>query len=327
MRKKRSEKRRQQQAQESNSSEDFVLPPDRRGIEKTLSDIGRLMKEQEFSSIDEMNAFLEKLMTSGGPPPTTAHTPLEEAQDIMYQAWDARSRRQRVQLARKALSVSEDCADAYVLLAEETAKTVEEAQRLYAQGVAAGERALGPEVFEEDSGHFWGILETRPYMRARQGLAQCLWAMGRKEEAITHFRDMLRLNPNDNQGVRYLLVTLLLEVEDDDALKQLLDEYKDDGTAVWLYSRALWQFRRDGASRAATNLLKKAIKHNPSVPLYLLGRKRLPRQLPLYMGFGDESEAVHYAAEAMDIWQRNKAALAWLREVFGGDDAGPRKQR
>jgi hypothetical protein len=30
--------------------------------------------------------------------------------------------------------------------------------------VAAGERSLGPKAFEEDAGHFWGILETRPYM-------------------------------------------------------------------------------------------------------------------------------------------------------------------
>lgn len=99
-----------------------------------------------------------------------------------------RDTRKRVKLAEKALEVSEDCAYAYVLLAEETAEDVEEAKDLYEAGTRAGERALGEEAFAEDAGSFWGILETRPYMRVREGLAHCLWEMGRREEAIEHYQ-------------------------------------------------------------------------------------------------------------------------------------------
>ena len=94
-------------------------------------------------------------------------TPLKGAQDIIYDAWEVTDPKRRVALARKALEISPDCADAYTLLAEETAGSLTEALNLYRQGVKAGERALGKEAFEEDVGHFWGILETRPYMRAR----------------------------------------------------------------------------------------------------------------------------------------------------------------
>jgi Tetratricopeptide repeat len=41
-------------------------------------------------------------------------------------------------------------------------------------------------------------------MRARAGLAATLDALGDVEAAIGHYRDMLRLNPGDNQGIRYL---------------------------------------------------------------------------------------------------------------------------
>lgn len=82
---------------------------------------------------------------------------------------------------------------------------------LYEQGVEAGERALGSEAFEEWEGHFWGILETRPYMRARHGLALCLWEAGESKKAIEHYTEMLRLNPGDNQGIRYVLAGCLLE--------------------------------------------------------------------------------------------------------------------
>src|SRR5271166_1922225 len=84
------------------------------------------------------------------------------AQDVMYDAWEQTSRRARVALAHKALAISPFCADAYVLLAQEEAKSAEAALELYRKGVAAGEHALGREGFKEYSGHFWGFLETRP---------------------------------------------------------------------------------------------------------------------------------------------------------------------
>ena len=83
----------------------------------------------------------------------------------MYDAWEAPTKRQRLALVRKALKRSPLCADAYVLLAEETAGSVADAIDLYRRGVEAGELAVGPEAFEDDVGHFWGVLDTRPYMR------------------------------------------------------------------------------------------------------------------------------------------------------------------
>jgi len=53
-----------------------------------------------------------------------------------------------VELVRKALLVSADCADASVFLAEVTAGTLQEAIDFYRQGVEAGERALGKKASE-----------------------------------------------------------------------------------------------------------------------------------------------------------------------------------
>src|SRR5215211_7843795 len=194
--KKRSQKKRRDESQQQAAP---LIPfGDPRAMEKVSQDLGRLLAEREFESIEEANAFLENMLREGGgklpsaPAPTT---PLERAQDLIYEAFETESSRKRVQLAKKALKVSPDCADAYVLLAEEDAGSLEEARELYQKGVEAGERALGRETFEEEAGHFWGILETRPYMRARQGLAVCLWELGEREEAIEHYQEMLDLNP------------------------------------------------------------------------------------------------------------------------------------
>jgi tetratricopeptide (TPR) repeat protein len=287
---------------------------DRRGMEKAMADIHKLLQSREFSSIDEMNTFLRDALATGQPQPIpTSQTALEQAQDLMYRAWDAHGA-QRVRLARKALEIAPDCADAYVLLAEETAQTPQQARDLYQQGVQAGERAIGPQDFQEFVGHFWGILETRPYMRARAGLAQVLWFLGEKQPAIDHATELLRLNPGDNQGIRYLLVNWLLETHNDTALEALLNQYPDDAMATWLYTRVLVAFRQHGASRKAETLLEKALGHNPFVPQYLLGHKKLPKHPPAFIGFGDENEAVEYAFAALPIWHKDGAALEWLRQ-------------
>src|SRR5947209_17096120 len=131
-------------------------------------------------------------------------TPLDQAHEILLRAYQERDDQRRVRLAHDALALCPDCADAYVLLAEH-ATSRKEALRLYEQGVAAGERAPGPQAFQEGVGHFWAVLATRPYMRARLGLAHALWTAGRREAAVRHLQDMLRLNPGDNQGIRYTL--------------------------------------------------------------------------------------------------------------------------
>ena len=233
---------------------------DRRSIEKFHADIGRLLETQDFKSEEEANAFLQQFVGRDVPIPCPRElTPLEQAQEVMYEAFEASGKR-RVTLARKALEVSPDCADAYVLLAEEWADSLPEAMHLYRQGVEAGERALGPQAFEEDVGNFWGILGTRPYMRARAGLAQCLWASGQRQAAVQHLTEMLRLNPNDNQGVRYPLATWLLTEGADDALGRLLKQYEGDVSATWLYTKALWVFRREGVGRKANAALRKAFE-------------------------------------------------------------------
>ena len=73
-------------------------------------------------------------------------TPLAKAQALMYRAFEEPDEQRRVRLAKDALEICPDCADAYVLLAEH-ATSRKDALRLYGQGVAAGERALGGRSF------------------------------------------------------------------------------------------------------------------------------------------------------------------------------------
>lgn len=305
------------------SASDDPPVPKRRVLERVMTDLTRLLDEQQFGSLEEANAFLQRTLAEGGPPSRPPRTPLEEAQDLLDEAWEATGQR-RVDLARQALQRSPDCADAYILLAEVTARTPEEVLALYGQAVAAGERAVGDGRFVEEVGHFWGLIATRPYMRARVGLARTLWALGRRHEAIMHYADMLRLNPNDNQGVRDLLLAALLAVDDTARAQELLRQY-DDASAAWAYGQALVSFRLEGDSTAARRHLREALRTNPHVPTSLLGRQRSPKERPPFYSVGSAEEAVLCAEEQMAAWQAAPGALEWLAGVAPPAKAAPRK--
>ncbi len=297
---------------------------DRRKNEWIFAAIQESLDGKQFESFEEANAFLQERLAAGdfAVKKKTGTTPLEKAKDIMYDAWNAKGSR-RIDLAYEALKVSKDCADAYVLLAEEAAADRTEAITFLTEGVLAGERALGPEIFEEEAGHFWGILDTRPYMRARFDLARLLYLDGKKPEAIAHMKDLLRLNPGDNQGVRHELAMYLLEINDTKSLEKLLDEYADEYSAVWLYTRALMKFRSYGKTPETNASLVEAFKQNRFVPLYLLGKKKFPSRFPDYMGIGDENEAVFYAAGGAKAWINTDGALMWMRRIYSAKRRKP----
>ena len=239
-----------------------------------------------------------------------------EAQEVMYDAWEQTSRNARVALAHKALAISPLCADAYVLLAEEEAKSAAEALAYYRKGVEAGEQALGPKGFKQYAGRFWGFLETRPYMRARAGLAAALNALGEVDAAISHYRDMLRLNPGDNQGIRYVLALCLMKRGDTEALKQLLERYDEDGSAPWLYTRALVAFREHAVDdKQAEEFARRACRQNKHVPAVLVGAKKAKPSMNGYVTVGGEDEAADYVREWGFDWLTTPGAVDWLTKV------------
>ncbi len=292
--------------------------PGRMEMEKMMSDLSRLLDKQDFKNKEDLQAYLNGLKGKEIPeaPPRTA---VEFAQDIMYEAWEAEDKKERIKLAKEALSVSADCADAYNLLAEEDAETLEDATEYYRKGMEAGSRSLGEEVFQEHDGCLWAYTPARPYMRSMHGYVECLWESGAHDEAIAHAREMLRLNTNDNQGIRYVLAAYLAELQRYDELDELLNrgEYEDDSMAEWLYARALVSFVKNGDAKKANDDLKAALKSNQYVPEYLTGRKTIPLFLPDSVTAHGEDEAFCYASMWLKAWRKVPGAIDWLKNKAG----------
>jgi tetratricopeptide (TPR) repeat protein len=284
----------------------------------------RPAKSQGFapSASASMEGLLRKFASGRG----KLRSPLAIAQEIADLAWEAPRPQEQAELARQALSVSPDCADAYVILANQAASR-DQARQLLEEGVAAGRRAIGSKTFETAAGRFWLDQQTRPYMRARLGLAQCLWESGQRAQAAEHYAEMLSLNPNDNQGVRYLLLGALVDLDRDVEAQRLLRRYKHDGSAEWAYTTALLAFRREGDSAISRSLLRAAFEANQHVPAYLVGNKSMPPAPPSYISLGGEDEAISYAAQFLRAWRSSAGAIPWLRKTLKVPLPQPAKPR
>lgn len=249
---------------------------------------------------------------SSGLWPPVSQEKLAKAEELVYEAEETPDREKSLKLARKALKLSPYCVDAYNLMARESS-SLSEKTALYERAVQAGNLLLGKSFFKENKGRFWGLLETRPYMVAMYGHAATLWKLGRRDEAIKGLWEMLRLNPSDNQGVRYTLSSYLLEEGRDGEMKKLMARYGDELSCFITWNMALWTFRTIGGSNdRADALLKTAVGINEFVPAYLLGQKYVPYRLPDYYSPGGDEEAVIYAAGAKKAWEKTPGALAWL---------------
>lgn len=280
--------------------------------------LAAILAAQNFSNEQEVFDFMNKLVSGKTEMVWEAE---DETQDNKFKAMDLIAEAyhlppaQGKKLIKEALKLDPGNADAHTYLADiET--DIEKAISLYRRAVEVGKKSLGAVAFEDYRGHFWGFHETRPYMRAMAGLADCLYNDNQVEEALALWQEMILLNPNDNQGVRYRLSTALLEKGRLEESEPLFETYADDATAHWAFNRALYLFMAEGKSKKAKSALAKAHKINPYVLSYMLGEAEMPTILPQYRGFGDPNEAILYAADSILLWANTPGAIEWITTYY-----------
>jgi hypothetical protein len=247
------------------------------------------------------------------PPPDMSpeEEALHAAQEIIYDAWETITVKKRLALAQKALETSPYCVDAYNIFADH-AETYNEALVIYARAADIGEKQLGKDFFQTCRGNFWRILNTRPYMRARVGMVESLYALGDKANVIKQCKDLLKLSSNDNLGMRDILLPLLIETGKDKQAESLYKKYREDYSSAWFYGRALLDYRKYGEGEAANDSLNKALSLNKIAPKYLLMKKKLPKLLPSLYSTGDESDAILLAKYQLAAWHTSEGAIRWL---------------
>ncbi|MGG1552992.1 SEC-C metal-binding domain-containing protein [Paenibacillus ferrarius] len=236
---------------------------------------------------------------------------ISPAQPLIDKAWHTRSKKERKSLAEQAIKLDPLHPDAYNVIAGDL-EDFKAAADYYRKGIEAGRKRLGSAFFKKNKGYFWGLTETRPFMRSMYGCAELtLHVLQRPKEAISLLEEMLDLSPDDNMGARYLLVTAYIHAKQYDKGLALMDEY-DEENAQFNYNRLFIRYLQQGDKQELKHLLRQAKKQNPHVIPLMLGLKRMPKNPPETIGFGDESEAVEYFMYHHRLYTEHPDLVAWI---------------
>lgn len=155
-------------------------------------------------------------------------TPLDEAYDLLEEAENAKTEPQAKKLARQAYEHCPECFDALLFLLE-FEKSFAKKEELLDEGLAREKERLKKEsLFNKDCiGHFYGLFETRPYMRGLFTKANMQVFTGKFRQATLTCKEILRLNENDNLGARYLLMALYAVLEEEKEILELYKKYEE----------------------------------------------------------------------------------------------------
>uniref|UniRef100_A0A671S3F7 Suppressor of tumorigenicity 7 protein-like n=1 Tax=Sinocyclocheilus anshuiensis TaxID=1608454 RepID=A0A671S3F7_9TELE len=251
---------------------------------------------------------------------------LRPEDSVMQKAWRERNPQARIRAAYQAI----ECAAAYVLLAEEEATTITEAERLFKQALKNGMKLSHCHTYMLTG------KDTNLVVYIKRRLAMCARKLGRIKEAVKMMRDLMKefpllgmLNIHEN------LLEALLELQAYADVQAVLAKYDDISlpkSATICYTSALLKARavsdkfspeaasRRGLSIAEMNAVEaihRAVEFNPHVPKYLLEMKSLILPPEHILKRGD-SEAVAYAFFHLQHWKRAEGALNLLHCTWEG---------
>ena len=227
------------------------------------------------------------------------------------------------QIFNEAVAIDPELADAYKGLAciryERSQYPEAEAMcRVALEKARAELRTDEPAAFT-----WWGDLSTRPYMRARHTLGLAFWRQGKYREAIAEFQEMLKRNPNDNQGVRYLIGPLYHLSGD---LRAAIAAYKaaspdpdsvGDSTNELSYGLALFQLKR---YPAAVLRYRYAFFLNLYLPQVVLSGKVTRFDIWHGSNLAESEYALDYWENYGLLWRGQTEAVRFLRLVYKDEE-------
>jgi tetratricopeptide (TPR) repeat protein len=192
------------------------------------------------------------------------------------------------------------------------------AKALWEKSVSMGKKAFPPDFIIGEDMLEWRFLDNRPFLRCMHGLGFILLRTGEVERANKIFMEMLKINPNDNQGARALAVDGFFHMCQPEEVLKVCSLYHYDAMPDILYGRALAFFQL-GDKKKADSCLKEAIKCLPKVAKEItkITHKKPKFLREGYVRAGGDDQAYLYWHKNNIYWQRSIGSIGWVRTMLG----------
>ena len=253
------------------------------------------LKNNNVKNIDEANEKLQEFieMYNNGEI-EYKNTPLDDAYEILEEAQNARNKKEAIKLAKKAYEKSPECFDAILFQCDLEENGIKK-MKLLGDGLETEKNRLTKEKYfdQKNIGHFYGIFETRPYIRGLVVKAEYLLEEGKLRQAESICREVLRLNENDNMGARYLLMAIFATLEEENDMLKLYKKYPEETLEMLFPLFALYY--KIGNDKKAKEYLNRVNKCNSNfVKLFNGSIRKNDKVIPGYYSRGDSSEIFMY---------------------------------
>lgn len=285
-------------------------------IERLLREAMRRQQEGEITSEKEFLAAVDEEALVAQRERSVHEDPRERAQELAYQAYESGDAEQVRELVAQALALDPRCVDALTVQAFVASEDAGELVEALEGALSVGENDLGDDFFAEFMGDFWTMVEARPYLRTVKQLAEVLWNVGRRFDAVAHYEHLVELDPADHMGNASLLLGYYLSMGEIQRAWDLLEDFDEVGNTVCAWAWVLL-FLQIGDEDAAVDGLKHALELNPYVAALLVGMADDPtRDVPSYFVAGSAEEAQYTLQILGEAWDRAGEAQWWLYNVL-----------
>ena len=302
-----------------------------RRAEQSMKEIQKYLDEHatEDMSMDDVNTLIQEHLgeINAGMKARRTEATAETADDFMFLAEEYLEKNDEqgaLRMARKALKLEPDNLDAEWFIIQREEKDPENLLGRIRQALDRGQAALEKQrYYEEDSiGHFWQILETRPYIRLKDEYVSLLKELGRLKMAAREAEEIIRLNEQDNLGVRFTLMHLYAMLEDADSAGILLKKYSEQDEGQMLLALALLYYKL-GETDRAEKYLRRLTKVNKETRIFLrdMQNDRLDRKSEEirkrggYSPFSEE-ELIMALMENEEAYQSAPLFFHWMTQTL-----------
>lgn len=211
--------------------------------EKIFRELHKALEEQNFENDMQLESFIDNfVMVHNEKISAGLKNSDYDSYDYLEMAEEALTDKEAIKYAQKAIELDPYCLDAELVIAQAKAKDFDSLKKSLEKIIKKGEEQLKERDISmvEDAGAFYGILETRPYMRVRKTYLELLITQGRFKHAMAEAEELLRLCENDNLGIRYILIALYCYFEDEAKAMELFNKYKEETAFMLLPLSALY---------------------------------------------------------------------------------------